>query len=327
MFGTDRSTLLTACRLLVPGSIYLRYNDLMTETTFHCGYIALIGRPNVGKSTLLNRLLGEKLAVTSPKPQTTRHRLLGILNQPGAQLLFLDTPGLLPYQNALQEALVNTALKALADADVTVWLVDPVPPHLDDQVILPHLRALHRPLVVAINKIDLVSKPRLLPLIAAYHQLFPQAAVIPVSALLGDGVDRLLAEIIHLLPVAPPLYGEEVLTEHSERILVAELIRERLFHHLGQELPYAVAVVVENFDESQRPRLVNIRAVIYVEKDSQKGMVIGKQGRLLKRVGQEARAEIEKLLDSHVFLDLWVKVWYHWRRDPKAVRQLGYQSR
>jgi len=298
----------------------------MFEGSFRCGYIALIGRPNVGKSTLLNRLVGEKLAVTSPKPQTTRHRLLGILNLPGAQLLFLDTPGVLAAKGALQEALLNTALKALAEAEVVIWLVEPTPPRLDDPLLLPRLRSLERPLVVAINKIDLVDKPRLLPLMEAYHGLFPQAAIVPLSALLGDGVDRLLEEIIRVLPEAPPLYTEEQLTELSERTLVAELIRERLFHHLGQELPYAVAVAVEEFDESRRPRLVSIRAVIYVEKDSQKGMVIGKHGRLLKQVGQEARGEIEKLLHTQVYLHLWVKVWHNWRRDPKAVRQLGYQS-
>jgi GTP-binding protein Era len=296
-----------------------------TENPFKCGYIALIGVPNVGKSTLLNRLLGEKLAITSPKPQTTRHRLLGILNQPGGQLLFLDTPGVLEPKGALNAALVQTALAALAEADVVVWLVEPRAPDPEDRV-LAQLRRFQRPLVVALNKVDQVAKPVLLPLIAAYHGLFPGAPIVPVSALTGDGLPELLAEIVKLLPTAPALYPEDLMTDRQERFLVTELLRERLLHHLAQEIPYAVAVLVEEFDESRRPELVRLRAVIYVERESQKGIVIGKQGRLLKLVGQEARGEIEALLSAHVFLDLRVKVWKNWRRDPRALRLFGYQA-
>jgi GTPase len=294
--------------------------------TFRCGYIALIGRPNAGKSTLMNRLVGEKLAITSPKPQTTRHRLLGVLHLAGAQLLFLDTPGVLAPKEALNVSLVQAAFSALTDADVVVWLTEPRPPDPEDQLLLPHLKALKTPLLIAINKVDLVDKPRLLPLIAAYHDLFPDSPVVPISALAGDGLPSLMAEIVQRLPVAPPLFPEEQLTDQTERFLVAEIIRERLFHHTGEEIPYAVAVQVEDFDESRRPELVRIQAVIYVEKVSQKGIVIGKGGRLLKRVGQEAREEAEKLLQARVFLDLWVKVWKNWRRDPRALRQFGYQN-
>ena len=292
---------------------------------FRCGYVALMGRPNVGKSTLLNRLVGEKLAITSPKPQTTRHRLLGILHLAGAQLLFLDTPGLLDPKGLLNGSLVKAALAALADADVVVWLVEPHPPDFQDRAVLPRVRALKCPIVIAINKIDLVDKHQLLPLIAAYHDFFPESPVVPLAALLGDGLPNLVTEIVQLLPTAPPLFPEEQLTDQTERFLVAEIIRERLFHHTGEEIPYAVAVAVEEFDERQRPDLVRIRALIYVEKDSQKGIVIGKGGRLLKRVGQEAREEVERLLQAKVYLDLWVKVWKNWRRDPRALRQFGYQ--
>jgi GTP-binding protein Era len=292
---------------------------------FRCGYIALIGRPNVGKSTLLNRLVGDKLAITSPKPQTTRHRLLGILHLAGAQLLFLDTPGVLEPKDPLNVSLVQAALSSLAEADVVVWLVEPRPPELRDRVLLPQVRALGKPLIIALNKIDLVDKPLLLPLIAAHHDLFPESPVVPLSALVGDGLPALVAEIVERLPAAPPLFPEEQLTDRTERFLVAEIIRERLFHHTGEEIPYALAVVVEEFDESRRPELVRLRAVIYVEKESQKGIVIGKEGRLLKRVGQEAREEAERLLQAKVFLDLWVKVWKNWRRDPRALRQFGYQ--
>jgi GTP-binding protein Era len=293
---------------------------------FRCGYIALIGRPNAGKSTLLNRLVGEKLAITSPKPQTTRHRLLGVLHLAHAQLLFLDTPGVLAPQGPLNASLVQAAISALAEADVVVWLVEPRPPNPQDQVLLPHLLALKTPLIIAINKIDLLNKLQLLPLIAAYHDLFRDSPVVPLSALIGDGLPLLVGEIVQRLPLSPPFFPEEQLTDQTERFLIAEIIRERLFHHTGEEIPYAVAVAVEEFDESRRPELVHIRAVIYVEKDSQKGIVIGKGGRLLKRVGQEAREEAEKLLQAKVFLDLWVKVWKNWRKDPRALRQFGYQS-
>ena len=295
-----------------------------TENPFRCGFIALIGYPNVGKSTLLNRLVGGKIAITSPKPQTTRFRLLGIVNQPIAQMLFLDTPGILEPKGLLNASLAQAALTALAEADVVVWLTEPRAPYLKDTVLLPHLRRLQRPLLVAINKIDTVSKTKLLPLIQIFHQAFPAAIIIPLSALLGDGLEELQAEITKLLPAGPPLYPPDQDTEASERFLAAEFIRERVLHHAREELPHAVAVAVEEFDESRRPDLVRIRAVIYVERESQKAIIIGKQGSLLKAIGVEARLEIESLLGARVFLDLWVKVWKNWRKDPRALRTLGF---
>ncbi|MGO8762534.1 MAG: GTPase Era [Desulfobaccales bacterium] len=293
---------------------------------YKCGFIALIGFPNVGKSTLLNRLVGDKLAITSPKPQTTRHRLLGIVNHPEGQLLFLDTPGVLDPKGALNTSLVAAALNALSEADVVVWLVEPRLPAPDDQVLLPYLRELHRPLIVAINKIDTVAKPRLLPLISAYHELFPGVPIIPLSALAGDGLAELTAELLTRLPASPPLYPPDQETDSTERFLVAELIRERVLHHTSEEIPHAVAVQVEEFDESRRPHLVRIRAVIFVERNSQKGILIGKQGHMLKTIGAEARGEIEALLGAKVFLELWVKVWKNWRKDPRALRALGLQD-
>ena len=294
--------------------------------TFRCGYIAIVGRPNAGKSTLLNRLVGEKLAITSPKPQTTRHRLLGVLHLAGAQLLFVDTPGVLEPKEPLNATLVQAAFSTLANADIVVWLVEPRPLNSQDKLLLPHLQTLKIPVIIAINKIDLLSKPQLLPLMESYHNLFPDSPVVPLSALLGDGLPALVTEIIQRLPEGPPLFPEEQLTDQTERFLVAEIVRERLFHHTGEEIPYAVAVEIEEFDESRRPELVTIRVVIYVEKDSQKGIVIGKGGRLLKLVGQEARQEAEELLQAKVYLELWVKVWKNWRRDPRALRQFGYQA-
>jgi GTP-binding protein Era len=270
--------------------------------------------------------VGEKLAITSPKPQTTRRRLLGIVNLPEAQLLFLDTPGVLDPKGALNATLVSAALNALSEADVVVWLVEPRPPASDDRVLLPQLRQLERPLIVALNKIDTVAKPRLLPLISAYHDLFPGAPIIPLSALSGDGVAELTTEILKLLPASPPLYPPDQETDSTERVLVAELIRERVLHHTTEEIPHAVAVQIEEFDEGRRPHLVKIRAVIFVERNSQKGILIGKQGSMLKAIGAEARGEIEALLGARVFLELWVKVWKNWRKDPKALRALGLQD-
>jgi GTP-binding protein Era len=275
----------------------------------------------------LNRLVGEKLAITSPKPQTTRFRLLGIVNLPEAQLLFLDTPGVLePRGSVLNQTLVQAALTALAEADVVVWLVEPRPPDLQDTVLLPHLRQVKQPLIVALNKADAVPKPKLLPLIQAYYDQFPDSAIIPISALLGDGVESLQAEIVRLLPAGEALYPPDQETEATERFLTAELIRERVLHHAKEEVPHAVAVTVEEFDERDRPRLVRIRAVIYVERTSQKGIIIGKNGIMLKTIGAEARKEIEALLGSRVYLELWVKVWKNWRKDPRALRALGFQG-
>lgn len=295
-----------------------------TATPFKCGYVAIIGAPNVGKSTLLNRLVADKVAITSPKPQTTRHRLLGVCNLPTAQILFLDTPGILDPKSLLNENLVRAALGALEEAEVVIWLTTPEETPEERQVLLKHLQRFPKPLVIAINKIDLVAKPALLPLIEFYHGLFPDAPIVPISALYGDGLANLVQELLQRLPEAPPLYPPDQLTDRPERFLAAEFIRERVFHHTAQEIPYAVAVQIEEFDERERPRLVRIRAVIYVERDSQKAILIGKKGQMLKVIGQEAREQIEKLLGCQVYLELWVKVWKNWRRDPRALRELGY---
>jgi GTPase len=297
---------------------------IKTDTEFKCGYVALCGAPNVGKSTLLNRLVADKVAITSPKPQTTRHRLLGVVNLPQAQILFLDTPGLMDPKGLLNESLIKAAVSALHDADAVVWLVTPQEQKFEQEVILSHLRLISQPLIIAINKIDTVPKPKLLPLLDYYHTLRPEAPAVPIAALTGDGLTHLLNEIVVRLPASPPLFPTDLLTDQTERFLAAEFIRERVFHHPSQEIPYAAAVKIEEFDETQRPRLVKIRAVIYVERDSQKAIIIGKKGSMLKIIGQEAREELEKLLDAKIFLELWVKVWKNWRKDPRALRELGY---
>lgn len=299
-------------------------SESTSEMAFKCGYVALCGAPNVGKSTLLNRLVADKVAITSPKPQTTRHRLLGVVNTPEAQILFLDAPGIMDPKGLLNENLVKAAMSALNDADIVVWLVTPGAPEAERERLLSHLRQVTTPLIIAINKIDTIPKPEILPLIERYHSLRPEAPVVPIAALLGDGLTNLMGEIIARLPAAPPLYPTDLLTDQTERFLAAEFIRERVFHHTSQEIPYAAAVTIEEFNENQRPRLVKIRAVIFVERDSQKAIIIGKQGSMLKVIGQEAREELEKLLDCKVFLELWVKVWKNWRKDPRALRELGY---
>ena len=221
--------------------------------------------------------------------------------------------------------LVAVTLNALSEADVVVWPVEPRPPALGLGRPAPS-PAVGPSLIVGINKIDTAAKPRLLPIISAYHELFPAVPIIPLTALLGDGVPELKAEILKLLPASPPFYPPDQETDSTERFLVAELIRERVLHHTSEEIPHAVAVQVEEFDESRRPHLIRIRTVIFVERNSQKGILIGKQGRMLKAIGAEARGEIEALLGAKVFLELWVKVWKNWRKDPKALRALGLQA-
>jgi GTP-binding protein Era len=295
-----------------------------TASAYRCGYVTLCGVPNVGKSTLLNRLVADKLAITSPKPQTTRHRLLGVVNLDQAQIIFLDTPGLMDPKSLLNKNLVRAALSALNEADVVVWLVPPQEQPAEEEMMLAHLGLVTKPLIIAINKIDTIPKPKILPLMERYHTLRPEAPVVPIAAISGDGLANLLAEISRRLPAGPPLFPTDHLTDQTERFLAAEFIRERVFHHTSQEIPYAAAVQIETFDEEERPRLVKIRAVIFVERDSQKAIMIGKQGSRLKIIGQEAREDLEKLLDCKVFLELWVKVWKNWRKDPRALRELGY---
>lgn len=293
--------------------------------SFKAGFIALIGRPNVGKSTLMNRLLGHKVSIISEKPQTTRNRILGIKTLPSAQLLFLDTPGIHRAHALFNREMVKTAMRALEDADVVLWMVEaPAPLTEDDQLILQALKKVKTPVLLAINKIDLIQKVELLPLIEQFARSFPFQEIVPISATLGENVDRLEALLVAYLPEGPPFYPPDQLTDQPERFIIGEIIREKVFHLLHQEIPYAVAVEVEEVEERQERPMTYIQATIYVEKDSQKGILIGSQGRMLKKIGQLAREEIETLLGSQVFLSLWVKVRPHWRKDEEALRRFGY---
>jgi GTP-binding protein Era len=297
---------------------------------FRAAYVAIIGRPNVGKSTLMNHLLQQKLSIVSPRPQTTWHRILGIRNLPQAQLLFLDTPGMHKSDAVFNQSLVRAALRAMADADVILWLIDASQPDdPDDQLILEQLRerkTQNAPVILGLNKVDLVEKPLLLPLIARWQEAYSFAEIVPVSAANGDNVDRLESVLLQHAPVGHPFYPPDELSDRPERFFIAEIIREQAFALLHQELPYAVAVQVEAVKAREGKDLTDVEATIYVEKGGQKGIVIGAGGQMLKRIGERARPEIEALLETRVFLRLWVKVQEGWRKDVAALRRFGYME-
>ena len=291
---------------------------------FRCGYIALVGRPNVGKSTLLNRILGQKISITSRRPQTTRHRVLGIKSQPAAQLIYVDTPGIHDFSGrAMNRHMNRTASSVLQDVDVVVFLVDGLHWTADDDLVLKKLGQLKSPVILAVNKIDLLgNREELLPRLQALSEKHRFLHIIPISAGKGDNVEELEAAIERLLPQAPPLFPEDQVTDRSVRFLAAELVREKLFRKLGKELPYGLTVEIEQFKSDTN--ITHIHALIWVERKSQKYIVIGKQGRMLKEVGIEARRDIEALIDGKVNLKLWVKVKEGWADDERALRSLGY---
>lgn len=291
---------------------------------FRCGYVSLIGRPNVGKSTLLNALLGEKVAIVSPKPQTTRNRIIGIKTLPEAQIVVLDTPGIHIPRHKLGERMVQEASETLHDVDVVLFLVEPTQPSAGDAAILKSLAEVRKPVLLVINKVDTVKKPELLPVIEAYAKLHSFHEVIPISAMQGDGLDVLQTVVVSLLPEGPKLYPEDLLTDQIERFMATEIIREKIMQKTDDEVPYSVAVEVLTWKE-KREDLVVIQANIYVERDSQKGIIIGKNGARLKEIGTAARGDIERLLGTKVFLELWVKVKKDWRNDDRALKELGFE--
>ena len=301
--------------------------DTAAESQFKAGYVAVIGRPNVGKSTLVNRLVGQKLSIVSPRPQTTWHRILGIRNLPNAQLLFVDTPGIHESGAVFNQGMIQSAIAALGDADVILWVVDASQPDdPDDQSILAEIERQPpgKPLLLILNKVDRVAKPELLPRIAAWQARHPFREIIPLSARSGHNVDRLQAILLREIPVGHALYPPDELSDRSERFFIAEILRERAFELLRQELPYAVAVEVEAVRAREGREFTDVEATLYVEKDSQKGIVIGVGGAMLKRIGSQARPEIEALVGTPVFLALTVKVLPGWRKDPAALKRFGY---
>lgn len=324
------------------------------------GFAALIGRPNVGKSTLLNKLIGEKVAIVSPKPQTTRTRILGVVTRPEGQVAFFDTPGIHQAKGALNKFMVDVALTAADECDVVIFMIEAEglredrPPIVSpgNRDVLERLKGLQKPIICVINKIDTVKKALLLPLIDLYRKEFPFAEVMPVSARHGDGMDELFKVVLAHLPEGEALFPPDVFTDQAERALVGEYVREQVLRHCRQEIPYSTAVVVEVFDESERdapppknrrkkkPKegeappenehkpqlsgLVRIHANIFVERDSQKAIIIGKRGQMLKTIGTDARHAIERLLGTHVFLSLQVKIEPRWSERADGLRKLGY---
>jgi GTP-binding protein Era len=296
------------------------------------GFVAIVGRPNVGKSTLLNRLVGQKLAIVSPKPQTTRGRVLGVITRPDAQVALLDTPGLHTAKGGLNARMVQQALRTLSDADAVLLLIEAGSPAIDaaTRKALDQVRAAKKPTLLVINKIDAVARAQLLPLIDRWKDLHEWTEVYPLSALRGENLGGFLDVLIRHLPEAPPMFPPEQWTDMQERELCAELIREQLLRQTGQEVPYSTAVLIEQFDESERNvgllGLVRITATVLVERDSQKAIVIGKRGARLKGIGTAARHEIERLLGAKVFLQLHVRVEPDWSRTTKGLRRAGYED-
>ncbi|PIR21065.1 MAG: GTPase Era [Deltaproteobacteria bacterium CG11_big_fil_rev_8_21_14_0_20_47_16] len=279
---------------------------------FHSGFVAIIGEPNAGKSTLLNRWVGENLAIVTPKAQTTRQSIRGIVNRSDAQIIFVDTPGFHESTKALNMYMIDQVKHSIANADVCCLLVAPDAPLSEiDQHLLAYAKEKRKPVVIAVNKCDAVKAP------------ISIEGALPISALTGDGCDALLDALVKELPESPPLYPDDIYTEHSERFLASEMIREVMLEEMHQELPYSAAVLIEEFKD--KPEITVIKASIVVEKDSQKAMVIGSRGSMIKLLGQEARKRIEKMLDRKVFLELFVRVEKNWTKDPKKVGEMGYE--
>ncbi len=292
---------------------------------FRSGFVAIVGRPNVGKSTLLNRIVGQKIAITSPKPQTTRNRILGIITTDDTQMLFVDTPGIHAARSPMNRYMVDQASSACLDVDVVLWLVE-ADRSVDKDPMIPRLLEKgKRPVILVINKIDRIPREQLLPLIEAYGKIREFTSVVPISALKGDGVERLVNEVPQLLPKGPRYYPEDQLTDVPERFIVAEMIREQILLRTKDEVPYGVAVQVERFQENTVRNMIGIDAVIIVERDTHKGIMLGKRGVMIRQIGQAARKDIERMLGIKVHLGLFVKVQKNWTESGRMMKEFGYE--
>lgn len=298
----------------------------MSEEQFKSGFVSIVGRPNVGKSTLLNQILGQKIAITANKPQTTRNRILGIHTTAAAQVLFLDTPGIHKATGKLNQYMVDQALSACRGVDAVLFLVEATDSvGGGDDYILDILAQSDIPVVLVINKVDLVDKEKLLPLIAQYAERFDFKEIVPLSAYTGQGVERLVALVSDMVPEGPLYYPEEMVTDLPERFIVAEMIREKILRKTHQEVPYGVAVQVESFEERPGKNLIAIQAVIHVGRDAHKRILVGKGGSMIRLLGQESRREIEQFLGTRVFLELFVKVKKNWMDSERMLREFGYE--
>lgn len=292
---------------------------------YRSGFVAIVGRPNAGKSTLLNRLVGQKVAIVTSKPQTTRNRIQGIVTQPEGQIVFIDTPGLHAADSALGRQMMHEVAAALEGIDVLLLMVDAsrTLPHADD-LLLDRAKRFRGKTILAFNKVDGLPKEKLLPLIEAFHKAFEFTAIVPISALRGTGCEDLLSEIFRLLPEGEPYFPEDQVTDQPERFLAAEIVREKAIQSMYHEVPYALAVKVEKFEDS--PKLLRIEVTMNVERDSQKKILIGRKGEMLKKIGTQARKELEDLLDKKIYLGLFVKVVPDWRENPQRVRELDWHA-
>lgn len=291
---------------------------------FHSGTIAIMGRPNVGKSTLLNQILGEKVAIVSPKPQTTRNRITGIRTTDSSQIVFLDTPGIHQGHSLMNRRMVDTALQTLDEVDGVLWLLDAQDKiKQEEERIAETLRGVETPVLILLNKIDLVSKGKLLPLMERCAQLLPGKEIVPVSAIRGEGIALVLEMVEKWLPEGAPFFTQGEYTDQSERFLASEIIREKVFLLTREEIPYGVAVTIDTFTEKQEKNLIVIAATIHTERDSHKGILIGKRGAMLKEIGKQAREELEKILGCRIFLELFVRVDPDWTQNPRLMTELG----
>lgn len=295
------------------------------KNDFKSGFVTLIGRPNVGKSTLMNYLIGQKIAITSNKPQTTRNRIQTVLTTDEGQIVFVDTPGIHKAKNKLGEYMVNVAEKTFNEVDVVLWLVEPTTfIGAGEQHIAKQLQRVKTPVILVINKVDSVKREEILPAIAAYKDIYDFADIVPVSARSGDNTDELLRVIMKYLPYGPQFYDEDTVTDQPERQIVAELIREKALHSLQDEIPHGIAVAIDRM--KMQNKVMHIDATIICERDSHKGIIIGKQGSMLKKIGSTARYEIERMLDCKVNLKLWVKVKKDWRDSEFLMKNFGYRE-
>lgn len=292
---------------------------------YKSGFVTLIGRPNVGKSTLMNYLIGQKIAITSNKPQTTRNRIQTVLTREEGQIVFVDTPGIHKAKNKLGEYMVNVAERTLNEVDVVLWLVEPTTfVGAGEKHIAEQLGKVKTPVVLVINKVDMVKKEEILTFIDTYRKIYDFAEIVPVSARSGENTEELIKVIFKYLPYGPQFYDEDTITDQPERQIVAELIREKALHSLNEEIPHGIAVAIDRM--KYRRKIVDIDATIICERDSHKGIIIGKQGAMLKKIGSTARYEIERMLDCQVNLQLWVKVKKDWRDSDFLIRNFGYHD-
>ncbi|EPR12765.1 GTPase Era [Ruminiclostridium papyrosolvens] len=294
--------------------------------SYKSGFVSVIGRPNVGKSTLLNTVTGQKIAIMSDKPQTTRNTIRGVITNKECQLILIDTPGIHKPKTKLGEYMVNVASETIKEVDLVLFLVEAnAQPGAQDINIIQQLKQVKTPVFLILNKVDLVSKDKLLAIIDSYSKLMDFKAIIPISALKNDGIDIILKEALDYIPEGPQFFSEDMLTDQPEKVIAAEMIREKVLLNLDDEVPHGVGVEVTSFKERE-DGLINIQATIYCEKSSHKGIIIGKQGSMLKKIGSAARYEIERLLDTKIFLELWVKVKSDWRNSDNMLKTLGYKT-